>query len=277
MLRQLALLGRSSGAAWPFACSSGSASSQCVRGMASQPGKMTLEQYVADMRANIADAYSQRVEKYDQYVSAFEKYVATSGLPRANDFEGVKKFAQKRADMLKQVRFPDDWKVDVEGAEKIKKVLAGIPAEKKAAAEKGVAGKWYLKLSDAQVAECQKNPQLFVELGKMNDFEEMFNSASQAQGSKFGLPAVTLDELPPTMDPMGEYTISAEEVKWIMNAAKESATRIKTTDPRFADPYNTEEFKQEQARVADKLGISADKLSQMQAQMTPEKWKAVHA
>jgi hypothetical protein len=33
-----------------------------------------------------------------------QKFVATTGLPRANDFAGVKKFAQKRAEMLKQVR-----------------------------------------------------------------------------------------------------------------------------------------------------------------------------
>lgn len=61
-----------------------------------------------------------------------------------------------------QVQFPDDWKVDAEGAEKIAKVLAGIPAEKKAAAASGSSGKWYLKLTDAQIAECKKDPQLFV-------------------------------------------------------------------------------------------------------------------
>lgn len=114
------------------------------------------------------------------------------------------------------------------------------------------------------------------ELSKVNEFEDMFNSASQQAASKFGMPAITLDELPPTIDPMGEYTISAEEVKWIIKAAKESAEHIKKTDPRFADPYNSEEFKQEQARVAEKLGIGPEKLAQLQKEMTTEKWKALH-
>ena len=54
------------------------------------------------------------------------------------------------------------------------------------------------------------------ELNKFNEFEDQFNSAAQAQASKFGMPAVTLDELPPTMDPVGEHTISQNEVKWIV-------------------------------------------------------------
>jgi hypothetical protein len=33
-----------------------------------------------------------------------QKFVASTGLPRASDYAGVKKFAQKRAEMLKQVR-----------------------------------------------------------------------------------------------------------------------------------------------------------------------------
>lgn len=89
------------------------------------------------IREQIAEAYNQRVTKYDDYVTAFEvrrcaplhlhtsgpaclaspcpgfvdktsffdfqSFVSTSGLPRATDFAGVKKFAAKRAEMLKQV------------------------------------------------------------------------------------------------------------------------------------------------------------------------------
>lgn len=120
-------------------------------------------------------------------------------------------------------------------------------------------------------------PESLQELSKVHEFEEMFNAASQAQASKFGMPPITLDELPPTMDPVGDHTISAAEVKWIMKAAKESAEHIKKTDPRFSDPYNTEEFKKEQVRVAEQLGIPPDELAQLQSNMTPEKWKAVHA
>ena len=107
----------------------------------------------------------------------------------------------------------------------------------------------------------------------MNDFEEQFNAAAAAQASKFGLPPVTLDDLPATMDPIGEYTVSQKEVKWIVQKAKEKAAQLKKTDPRFSDPYNTDEFKQEQLKVADRFGISGEKLSQLQAEATPEKWK----
>lgn len=33
----------------------------------------------------------------------FQSFVSSTGLPRASDFAGVKTFAAKRADMLKQV------------------------------------------------------------------------------------------------------------------------------------------------------------------------------
>ena len=115
------------------------------------------------------------------------------------------------------------------------------------------------------------------ELSKVHEFEEMFDAASQAQASKLGRPPVTLDDLAPTMDPVGEHTISAAEVKWIMKAAKESADHIKKTDPRYKDPYSTEEFQKEQVRVAEQLGIPPDQLAELQSKMTPEKWKAVHA
>lgn len=115
------------------------------------------------------------------------------------------------------------------------------------------------------------------ELSKLNDFEDQFNAASKAQATKFGLPAIGLDELPATMDPMAEHTISQKEVQWIVKKARESAEHLKKTDPRFADPYNSEEFKQEQRRVADRLGMSAEKLQQLQQQATPEKWKQMEA
>lgn len=93
----------------------------------------------ADIRAQIADAYANRVEKYDSYLASFQvrlrccclravpqacsprhrpapargceptrsavpqKLLATSGVPRAHDFEGAKKFAKQRADILRQV------------------------------------------------------------------------------------------------------------------------------------------------------------------------------
>jgi hypothetical protein len=231
-----------------------------------------------------------------------------------------------------QVQFPDDWRVSTEEAEHIKGLLDNIASEKKAAAEKGSPGKWYLKLSNEQVAECKKDPQLFVvrrpnpvcscctlavkralinaqpcqaadsqnfhlvswsacsighrgvkcsrcaqELSKLHSFEEQFEAASKAQASKYGMPPITLDELPPTMDPIGEYAISQKEVKWIVQKAKESAAQIKKTDPRFVDPYSTEEFRQEQKRVAEKLGIGAEKLAELQKQATPEKWKQMEA
>lgn len=115
------------------------------------------------------------------------------------------------------------------------------------------------------------------ELSKLNDFEDQFNAASKAQAAKFGLPAISLDELPATMDPMTEHTISQKEVKWIVQKARESAEHLKKTDPRFADPYNTDEFKQEQQRVADRFGMSSEKLQQLQQQATPEKWKQMEA
>jgi hypothetical protein len=45
---------------------------------------------------------------------------------------------------------------------KIQTILDGIPAERQAAEEKGEAGMWYLKLTSHQIAECKRNPQLFV-------------------------------------------------------------------------------------------------------------------
>jgi hypothetical protein len=61
-----------------------------------------------------------------------------------------------------QVKFPDDWRVDEEEKERILNLLDGIAAEKKSAAEKGSAGKWYLSLTDSQIQECKKDPQLFA-------------------------------------------------------------------------------------------------------------------
>jgi hypothetical protein len=107
----------------------------------------------------------------------------------------------------------------------------------------------------------------------MHAFEQKFNAVSQAQAAKFGMPPITLDELPATMDPVGKYTISQAEVKWIVQKARESVEQIKKTDTRFTDPYNTEEFKAEQKRVADQLGISDEQLKTLQQGMTPEKWK----
>ena len=49
-----------------------------------------------------------------------------------------------------------------EEADKIQKLLDNIPSEKKGAAEKGTAGKWYLSLTNEQIQECKKDPQLFV-------------------------------------------------------------------------------------------------------------------
>jgi hypothetical protein len=112
------------------------------------------------------------------------------------------------------------------------------------------------------------------ELSKMHAFEDQFNAASQAQATKFGLPAITLDELPQTMAPMTEeYTISAEEVKWIIQKAKQSAQQIMKTDQRFADPFSTEEFKDRQVKIAERLGMTGQELEKAQSGMTADAWK----
>lgn len=56
------------------------------------------------------------------------------------------------------MNFPADWKVSGAQAEGIQALLKRIPAEKKAGADLT----WYHDLSDAQIAQCAKNPSLFV-------------------------------------------------------------------------------------------------------------------
>lgn len=241
-----------------------------TRMMAAAP-KQTLDQYVESIRNQIADAYGERVEKYDGYVAAFQKFVATDGLPRAADFASVKVFAKKRAEMLKKVGFPDDWQVRGPEADKIREMLKEIPAARK---EGGANAPWYAALTDAQVSDCAKDPQLFVELSKLNAFEEQFALASKAQATKFGLPVVTLDELPATMDPVEENTtVSAKEVKWIMQSARQQAESLRKSDPAFSDPYSTPEFAKAQEVIADRLGMSPEQLKKAQESMTSAKWR----
>lgn len=60
---------------------------------------------------------------------------------------------------MPQVNFPADWKVTGDKADAILALLKRIPAEKKeASADKS----WYHDLTDAQIAQCVKNPNLFV-------------------------------------------------------------------------------------------------------------------
>ena len=106
------------------------------------------------------------------------------------------------------------------------------------------------------------------ELSKLHAFEDQFNAAQQASAAKFGLPPITLDELPPTVDPVGEHAISQREVQWIVKKAKEDAERLRTSDPRYSDPYGSEEFKAEQKRVADRFGISDEMFEKVAPQAT---------
>lgn len=112
------------------------------------------------------------------------------------------------------------------------------------------------------------------ELSKFHAFEDQFNLASQAQASKFGLPAVTLDDLPATMDPIEESTVvSANEVKWILQSARQQAESLRKSDPKFSDPYSTSEFAKAQEITAERLGMSADDLKKAQEGMSSAKWK----
>jgi hypothetical protein len=101
---------------------------------------------------------------------------------------------------------------------------------------------------------------LMQELSKLNAYEEQFNTASQALGKKYGLPPITLDELPATMDSTKKHAISKKEVQWIIQKAKKDAEIIRRTDPKYADPYNSKEFKAEQKRVAGLFGMSDEQL-----------------
>jgi hypothetical protein len=103
---------------------------------------------------------------------------------------------------------------------------------------------------------------MLQELSKVHAFEDQFAAASQAQATKFGLPAIAIDELPDKLAPLSEeHTISAEEVKWLIQKAKQSAEHILKTEPRFADPYSSEEFRARQAKETAQSG------------MTPDAWK----
>lgn len=218
-----------------------------------------------------------------------------------------------------QVGFPDDWQVRGPEADKIRELLKEIPAARKTADP--ASAPWYTQLTDAQVADCDKDPQLFVvcthlclefvccnwrnmlgihflqirsiqeavwfvflvihprlqELSKINSFESQFAVASQAQATKFGLPAITLDELPATMDPIVDSTISDKEVKWILSAAREQASNLRKNDPRFSDPFNTPAFHKAQDQIADRLGMTPEQLKKAQADMTSEKWRQAAA
>lgn len=112
------------------------------------------------------------------------------------------------------------------------------------------------------------------ELSKLHAFEEQFAMASQAQATKFGMPVVTLDELPATMDPIEENTtVSAREVKWILASARKQAESMRKSNPAFADPYSTPEFAQAQETTADRLGMTPEQLKQAQDGMTSAKWR----
>ena len=50
---------------------------------------------------------------------------------------------------------------------------------------------------------------------------------------------------------------------------------MKKSDPRFADPFNTDEFKQTQEHVAERLGIDGEQLAKLQKEATPEKWRSM--
>lgn len=111
------------------------------------------------------------------------------------------------------------------------------------------------------------------ELSKMHAFEEQYTVASQSQASKFGLQPIDLGELPASLEPIGDHTISASEAKWILQKARQHAETLRKTDPRFSDPFNTAEFEKLQQRTADRLGMTGEQLKSAQSAMTAEKWK----
>eukprot|EP01025_Chloroclados_australasicus_P025068 TRINITY_DN2506_c0_g2_i2.p2 TRINITY_DN2506_c0_g2~~TRINITY_DN2506_c0_g2_i2.p2 ORF type:complete len:199 (+),score=23.40 TRINITY_DN2506_c0_g2_i2:109-705(+) len=193
MLRNLLEVGRSAGA---LIVQHGCNNSTALRHMAAAAPKMSLAQYQQGIRDQIAANYAARVEKYDQYMKGFEELLATSGLPSAKDFNAVKTFHQKRAEILKKVGLLDDWTLSSTEADQIIATLKGIPEEKAS----GSAPAWYHSLSDAQVQECIKNPRLFLEMEKMQSFEDQFNAAASTLASKFDLPPVSLDALPKETD-----------------------------------------------------------------------------
>lgn len=115
---------------------------------------------------------------------------------------------------------------------------------------------------------------LLQELSKLHAFEEQFALASQAQATKFGLPAVKLDELPATMDPIEEdATVSAKEVKWILQSARQQAETMRKSNPAFSDPYSTPEFTKAQEIIAERLGMSPEQLKKAQEGMSSAKWR----
>lgn len=111
----------------------------------------------------------------------------------------------------------------------------------------------------------------------MHAFEEQYAVASSTQAAKFGLPPIELGELPATLEPVGDHTISANEAKWILQKARQHAEALRKSDSRFSDPFNTPEFQNLQQRTADRLGMTAEQLKSAQSAMTPEKWKQVSA
>jgi hypothetical protein len=122
---------------------------------------------------------------------------------------------------------------------------------------------------------CRRSFEL-QELTKLHAFEEQFALASKAQATKFGLPEVTLDELPATMDPIQEnITVSAGEVKWILQSARQQAESMRKSNPKFADPYSTPEFTECQETIAERLGMSSEQLKKAQEGMSSTKWREV--
>jgi hypothetical protein len=115
------------------------------------------------------------------------------------------------------------------------------------------------------------------ELKKLHEFEDQFQSAAEAQAAKYNLPAVTLDDLPATFDLADEHAISAKEVKWIIQKAKDDAAKFKQSEPRFADPYSTPDFQAAQEEVAERFGIPEAQLAELQKGMTPSVWKQIAA
>lgn len=111
----------------------------------------------------------------------------------------------------------------------------------------------------------------------MHAFEEQYDLASKTQASKFGLPPIELGELPATVEPIGDHTITANEANWILQKARQHAETLRKTDSSFSDPFSTPDFSKVQQRTADRLGMSPDQLASAQSAMTPEKWKQASA
>lgn len=76
------------------------------------------------------------------------------------------------------------------------------------------------------------------------------------------------------MDPIEEgTTVSAKEVKWILQSARQQADSLRKSNPAFADPYSTPEFAKAQETTAERLGMAPDQLKKAQEGMNSAKWR----